>query len=102
MVSHIILWKIKDTFDEAKKQQIKQDAKKYLEELKNKIDGIVEIEVVIDKLPSSNVDMMLNSKFIDNEALKNYSVNPMHVSVADTYIRPFVSERNCIDFECER
>lgn len=102
MVEHIILWKIKETYDEEKKQQIMANAKKELEGLKNKIDGIVDIEVIIEKLPSSNVDMMLKSKFISEEALNNYSKNPYHVAVADNYIRPFVSERNCIDFEGNR
>lgn len=43
--------------------------------------------------------MMLDSTFTSEEALKNYSVNPAHVAVADTYVRPFVKSRSCINYE---
>ena len=43
--------------------------------------------------------MMLDSTFTSEEALKNYSVHPAHVAVADTYVRPFVKSRSCINYE---
>ena len=64
-----------------------------------KIDGLTEIKVITGGLDGSNADMMLDSTFTSEEALKNYSVNPAHVAVADTYVRPFVKARSCMNFE---
>ena len=42
---------------------------------------------------------MLYSVFEDEKSLKEYAVNPEHVFVADTYVRPFTQTRMCLDFE---
>ena len=97
MVKHIILWTLKDEFNN---DQIKKDMKESLEALKGVVPGLLEIEVQIEKLDSSNVDVMLYSVLENEEALKGYAVHPAHVEVADTKVRPFTSSRSCIDFEC--
>ena len=51
-------------------------------------------------LSSSNADVMLDSSFESEEALKGYSVHPAHVEVADTKVRPYTEIRLCLDF-CE-
>lgn len=99
MVKHIIIWTLKDEYDDIKKAQIKADVKKNLEGLYKKIDGLVQIKVQIDKLPSSSGDLMLDSTFESTDALKAYATHPEHVRVADTYVRPFVAHRSCLDFE---
>ncbi len=99
MVKHIILWNLKDEYSSEEKKKIKQDIKNGLEGLKDKIPGLIDIKVYIDGLSSSAVDLMLDSSFESEEALKNYSVNPSHVHIADTYVRPFTSKRSCLDFE---
>lgn len=96
MVKHIILWTLKDEFNN---DEIKNDMKKSLEALKGVVPGLLEIEVQIDKLASSNVDVMLYSVLESEEALKGYAVHPAHVEVADTKVRPFTATRSCIDFE---
>ena len=97
MVKHIILWKLKDEFNT---DEIKKDMKESLEALKGVVPGLLEIEVQIEKLESSNVDVMLYSVLESEEALKGYAVHTEHVKVADTKVRPFTSERSCIDFVC--
>lgn len=99
MVKHIILWKIKDEYSENEKESIKNNIKLNLEGLKGKISGLIDIKVNICGLKSSNVDLMLDSSFDDEPSLNNYSVNPLHVEVADTYVRPYMSNRSCLDFE---
>ena len=98
MIKHIILWKLKD-FSESEKEHIKKNAKEGLELLKGKIDGLIDIKVNINGLETSNCDMMLDSTFKSFEDLKNYSVNPEHVKIADTFVRPFTASRSCLDFE---
>lgn len=99
MVKHIILWKLKDEYTAEQKESIKNDIKKGLEGLAGQIDGLVDIRVDVCGLVSSTVDLMLDSTFADENALKGYSVHPKHVAVADTYVRPFTAVRSCFDYE---
>lgn len=99
MVKHIILWNLKEEFDEKAKKEIKKGIKENLEGLKGKIPGLLEINVICDYLKSSNVDVMLDSTFESEEALKGYAVHPDHVYVADNFVRPYTAKRSCIDFE---
>lgn len=80
MVKHIILWKLKEEFSEEEKKQIKAGIKEGLEGLAGQIPGMTEIKVRIDCLPSSTVDVMLDSTFESAEALKTYSTHPKHVA----------------------
>ena len=97
MVKHVILWKLKD-MPEAEAAAVKANIKTHLEALAGNIPGLLEIKVYIDKLDSSNVDVMLDSSFESEEALKGYAIHPDHVAVADTYVRPFTATRSCLDF----
>lgn len=97
MVKHIILWKLKDEFNN---DEVKRGIKESLEALLGVIPGLVEIKVQTEKLESSkNADVMLYSVFESEKALKDYAVHPAHVEVADTKVRPFTESRSCIDFE---
>ncbi len=96
MVKHIILWTLKEEFNN---DEVKKGIKEGLEGLKGVIPGLAEIKVQTEKLPSSTADVMLYSAFESAEALKNYASHPAHVEVADTKVRPFTATRSCIDFE---
>ena len=99
MVKHIILWTLKE-MDEAQKEAVKAGIKEGLEGLKGKIPGLVDIKVITDgRLPSSTADLMLDSTFETEEALKAYSKHPEHVAVADSKVRPFTASRACLDFQ---
>lgn len=98
MVKHIILWQLKDEFSDEEKQTIKVGIKEGLESLQGKIPGLVDIRVVVDGLESSNAEVMLDSTFESEEALKGYSVHPEHVKVANEKVRPFTKTRSCMDF----
>ncbi len=99
MVKHVILWQLKDEFSEEKKCLIRAGIKSGLEGLKEKIPGLIDIKVQTEFLPSSNVDVMLDSTFEDEDALKGYAVHPEHVKVADNDVRPYTKSRACIDYE---
>lgn len=98
MVKHIILWTLKE-YSDNEKAEIKKGIKEGLEGLKGKIDGLVDIKVYTEGLPSSNADLMLDSSFISVDALKAYAVHPEHVAVADGKVRPYTAQRSCLDFE---
>ena len=99
MVKHIILWQLKDELSEEEKVAIRAGIKEGLEGLAGKILGLTEIKVQTEMLASSNVDVMLDSTFVDEAALKGYAVHPAHVEVADTKVRPYTKTRACIDYE---
>ncbi len=99
MVKHVILWTLKDELSELEKEEVKKEIKEGLEGLKGVIPGLIDIVVNIDGLPSSNADLMLDSTFDDEEALKAYAVNPAHVAVADGKVRPYTKTRSCLDFK---
>ena len=99
MVKHVIIWTLKDDYSGMEIDQIKADIKAGLEGLKGQIPGLIDIRVYTDGLSSSNADLMLDSSFESAEALKGYSVHPLHVAVADTKVRPFAKIRSCFDYE---
>ena len=99
MIKHIILWQLKDELQGAEKDVVKQGIKEGLEGLQGVIPGLLEIKVNTNGLASSNADVMLDSTFESEEALKDYAVHPAHVEVADGKVRPFTKTRACLDFE---
>ncbi len=99
MVKHIILWTLNDELSAEEKEQVKLGIKEGLEGLSGKIPGMIDIKVNINGLASSNADLMLDSTFESEEALKGYAVHPDHVAVADGKVRPYTKIRSCLDFE---
>ena len=99
MVKHIILWTLKDELSAEEKEQVKKSIKEGLEGLAGKIPGMIDIKVNINGLASSNADLMLDSTFENEDALKGYAVHPEHVAVADGKVRPYTKIRSCLDFE---
>ena len=99
MVKHIILWNLKDELTVEEKAEIKMGIKEGLEGLQGKIEGLVDIKVNTGGLSSSTADLMLDSTFISEDALKFYASHPLHQDVANTKVRPFTKQRSCLDFE---
>lgn len=100
MVKHIILWTLNPELSAEEKAVVKKGIKEGLEGLLGKVPGLVDVKVNVDgRLDSSNCDVMLDSTLESAEALKAYAVNPAHVAVADTKVRPYTVQRTCLDFE---
>jgi len=99
MVKHVILWQLKDELSTEQKAEVKAGIKAGLEGLAGKIPGLTEIKVQIEGLASSNVDVMLDSSFEDEDSLKAYAIHPDHVAVADGKVRPYTKTRACMDYE---
>lgn len=99
MVKHIILWKLKEEISEDEKKKILADMKENLEALVGKVPGLTRMNIVINPLASANADVMLDSDFESEEALKGYQTHEAHVHVANTYVRPFTNVRLCMDYE---
>ena len=97
MVKHVILWKLKADLEDP--AAVKAAIKSGLEGLRGVVPGLLEIAVRTEGLASSNADLMLDSSFESEAALRGYAVHPAHVSVANGKVRPFVETRLCLDYE---
>ena len=97
MVKHMIIWSFKDgDFD--KKQRAEQ-IKTALEGLEGKIEGLVKMKIITNKIESSSGDIMMYSTFVDNDALKFYQQHPLHKEIANGLVRPSVDLRLSYDYE---
>ncbi len=96
MVKHMIIWSLKDDID---KESVKAEIKKQLENLVGKIDGLLEMKIITNGLPSSKGDLLMDSTFESNEALRAYAVHPLHVAIADGIVRPNTATRAAYDYE---
>jgi len=97
MVRHIVLWNYADGFSPEENLQNAQKIKTLLEELPSMIDGIVELKVQINTMPSSNRDIMLDSTFESEEALAAYIIHPEHKRVGE-FVRSVTKDRACVDY----
>lgn len=99
MVRHVILWQLKEEYNDEEKREIKAGIKEGLEGLVGKVPGLVEVHVHTEGLASSNADLMLDAVLENEEALKGYAVHPEHVAIANFKVRPYTMSRTCLDFE---
>lgn len=98
MVNHIVMWKFKPEVEEADKPELKKIMNEKLSGLVGKVPGLLTVEFVENPLPSSTHDMALVTTLEKAEDIAVYATHPEHVFVADTYVRPYVMERACLDY----
>lgn len=99
MVKHIVLWNFNEGMSPEEKKAAGEKVKALLEPIKQKVPGALEIQVVLNKLDSSNRDVALISSFESVEALNTYQTHPDHVE-AGKYVRSVTCNRSCMDYEC--
>lgn len=94
MIKHIVMWKFKE--NEHDNMLIFKDR---LLALKSQIPEIRAMEVGININPSDrSFDAVLVSEFDSLEALKAYSVNPLHVAVSD-FCKTIRTQSASVDYE---
>ena len=98
MVHHIVMWKFKPEVEESKKPELKKAMAENLKSLVGKVPGLLSVDFVTDPIPSSTHDMALVTTMEKAEDVKVYGSHPEHVKVADTYVRPYTTERACLDY----
>lgn len=99
MVHHIVMWKFKPEVEESRKAALKEEMEKNLKGLAGRIPGLLTVDFIKEPMASSTHDMGLITTLEKAEDVAVYAVHPEHVKVADTYIRPYVTERACFDYE---
>ena len=94
MIRHIVMWKFKE--DQRENMLVFRDR---LLALRDKIPEIREMEVGININPSErSFDAVLVSVFDSMEALRSYSVNPLHVAVSD-FCKTIRTQSASVDYE---
>lgn len=99
MVHHIVMWKFRAEVKEEDKPALKAAMKKQLCGLVGQVPGLLSLDFVESPIPSSTHDIALVSTLEKAEDIAVYGGHPAHVAVADTYVRPYVTERACLDYE---
>lgn len=97
-VYHIVMWKFKEEIAEERKPELKEAMAEHLGSLVGKVPGLLSVSFVKEPVPSSTHDMALVTTFEKTEDIAGYAKHPAHVAVADTYVRPFVCSRACLDY----
>lgn len=98
MVTHIVTWKFKDEITEDQKPTLKKAMAENLEGLVGKVPGLLTLKFVAETLSTSTHDIALVATLNTAEDILVYAKHPEHVKVADTYVRPFVKDRACLDY----
>ena len=98
MVNHIVMWNFKPEVPEAEKETIKKAMEENLKSLVGKVPGLFTVEFVSNPLSSSTHDIALVTTIEKAEDVAVYGAHPEHVRVADTYVRPYVKDRACLDY----
>ena len=99
MVHHIVMWKFKAEIEEGQRADIKKAMEENLKSLVGKVPGLLTVDFVSEPIPSSTHDIALVTTLDKAEDIAAYAVHPDHVRVADTYVRPYVTERACLDYK---
>ncbi len=97
MVRHIVAWNFLDEVAGSDRVNAAARIKEELESLVGKIDGLIELRVIIDPLGTSNRAIVLDSLLESEEALAAYQVHPLHKKAAE-FITSVVCDRVCLDF----
>lgn len=98
MVNHIVMWKFKPEIEEGQKPEIKKAMEENLKSLVGKVPGLLTVEFVSSPIPSSTHDIALVTTLEKAEDIAIYGSHPEHVRVADSYVRPYVMDRACLDY----
>ncbi len=98
MVNHIVMWNFKPEVPETEKEAIKKAMEENLKSLVGKVPGLLTVEFVSNPIPSSTHDIALVTTLEKVEDVAVYGAHPEHVRVADTYVRPYVQDRACLDY----
>lgn len=99
MLTHIVMFRLKESALGKSKEENLRELKVWLESLKDKIPVVKCLEVGINIGKSASAaDIALYSEFDDLNALEAYRIHPEHVKIVE-FIEKICSERRVADYE---
>ena len=99
MVHHIVMWNFKPEVKEEDKAAIMAKMEEELKGLVGQVPGLLTVDFVSNPIPSSTHDIALVTTLEKAEDVAVYGGHPAHEAVADHYVRPYVCDRACLDYE---
>lgn len=101
MISHVVMWKVRDNIDGKTKVQLVQEFKERLEALPELIPEINAFEVGVNISERETAgDLVLLSEFDSQEDLEIYAKHPEHLKVVD-FVKTIAEESRVVDYEVE-
>lgn len=97
MVTHIVMWNLKDEAEGGSKEQNASIIKERLEALVGRIPGLLSLKVNRNVMPGG-YDLCLLGQYESLEALKGYRDHPLHKEVQQ-FVHKVITERVSCDFE---
>lgn len=99
MVHHIVMWNFKEEILEEQKPELKTKMEQALKGLVGQVPGLLTVDFVSQPISSSTHEIALVTTLEKAEDIAVYAKHPAHVAAADTYVRPYVCNRSCLDYE---
>lgn len=94
MIKHIVMWKLKDK----NKKENSLKIKNMIEDLKDKINVILNIEIGINiNTNDCSYDIVLYSEFENEKDLNFYQKNPLHIECVN-FIKNVSIDRKAVDY----
>ena len=97
MVTHIVMWNLKDEAEGGSKEQNAAVIKERLEALVGRIPGLLSLKVNRGIMPGG-YDLCLLGQYESLEALKGYRDHPLHKEVQQ-FVHKVITDRVSCDFE---
>ncbi len=99
MVTHIVLWRLKESAHGNDKAENARRIREQLEALRGNIPGLLRLEVGLDFSATPNsADLVLVTEFESRADLAAYQAHPKHQAVV-AFVSAAVTERRLVDFE---
>lgn len=96
MIKHIVMWKYNNTLSVEERKDLFSKLKAAAENMRGKVPGLIDIELIGNKNPKEKYDLCLYCEFETLEDVANYQVDPLHIIFKDI-ITGNVIDRACID-----
>lgn len=99
MIKHIVFWRLNESTYGNDKQTNALILKEKLLAMKDKVDGLLNVEVGFDfGNEKDSSDVVLYSEFENKESLHRYQIHPDHEEIKK-WIREVRYERRVVDYE---
>jgi hypothetical protein len=99
MIKHIVFWRLNESAYGNDKQTNAQILKEKLLSMRNKVDGLIKIEVGFDfSNEKDSCDVVLYSEFENKEALHQYQIHRDHEEIKK-WLGEVRYERRVVDYE---
>lgn len=99
MIKHIVFWRLNETAYGNDKKKNSQILMEKLLAMKEKVDGLLKIEVGFDfSNEKDSCDVVLYTEFTSKEALRQYQIHPDHEEIKK-WLAEVRYERRVVDYQ---